>query len=176
MSAQRSRHDALERQARHAGRLDRVDHAIGLGDVHRHRLAEDDVLAGLRGPDGQLGELRDRRREVDDVDALALRAARRSRGSPSRRTCGVNAVQLRARCPRPRRRARPSDTPAALAPARTPNTSDPDQEWPRATDDRSRFSSTKRPLPKLQRPDQKTQHAEREHAEAEQDHPQRRSC
>jgi hypothetical protein len=38
--------DALERQARHAGGFDRLDHAIGLGQVHRHRLAEDDVLTG----------------------------------------------------------------------------------------------------------------------------------
>ena len=52
-------------------RLDGLDDAVGLGDGHRHRLAEDEVLAGARRGDGDLGDLRNRRRDVDDVHVLA---------------------------------------------------------------------------------------------------------
>ena len=62
--------DRLKREAGDARRLDRLDHAIGLGDRHRHRLAEDHVLAGPRRGDRHLGHLRDRRGDVHDVHVL----------------------------------------------------------------------------------------------------------
>jgi len=65
-------HDPLKGDARDARRLHGLDHSIGLADVHRHRLAEDDVLPRHGGPDRQIRELRDGSSQVDDVDAFPL--------------------------------------------------------------------------------------------------------
>ena len=65
-------HQALERHARHAGRIDRFHHPVRLRDRHRHRLSHDDVFAGPRRPDRQLRNLRHRRRDLHDIHIVAL--------------------------------------------------------------------------------------------------------
>ena len=59
-------------RVRHAGLLDRVDHLLALGQVHRQRLLAEDHLAGLGRGDGDLGVRVVGRADVDRVDVLAL--------------------------------------------------------------------------------------------------------
>lgn len=65
-------HHSFERQADDSRAIDRVYHAIGLRQVHRHRFAEDDVLSGARAEDRELLELGNGRCEVNDVDLLSV--------------------------------------------------------------------------------------------------------
>ena len=124
-------HQPLERHAHDAGRLDHRDHLVGLRHRHRHRLAHHDVLAGARRPHRQIGDVADRRGDVDDVDVVAaddrvvvgdaFDAERaRSRRRALWRSGSAATTRLGAR-----------DTRAAHARARRRNTSGRGRERPR---------------------------------------------
>ncbi len=66
----------------HAGLAHRRLHGAQAGQVERHRLLDDQVLAGLRRGDRLLGVEPAARAEVDHVDVGSLRAAPRSRAPP----------------------------------------------------------------------------------------------
>jgi hypothetical protein len=65
-------HDALERHAHDAGGLHGLDHRVGLGQRHRHRLAHHDVLAGAGGLDRQGRDVADRCRDLHHVHIVAV--------------------------------------------------------------------------------------------------------